>query len=272
MVNDKTFLIGIGLCVTYTLVAGVWPIVNYELGRGVYGVYNFPRKYYLNLVDPNTREEFLLPWQIQRYEDLETAARIMNKAQKNFLDEVMLGRYGNTPDFVPSLPIFQPYNPLGYPVYSTPFYNPNLKVWKAGYGPEPIYDDPLYEWYLFVEKANYPKCDDPLKWQMYLHDPASISMEGFLSFNNHLLFTIIAIVVFAGWLLYYTLLHFEEYNNSYNSKFVHYQELEIVWTSVPALILLVLAGPSFTLLYSMDEVSGPYSFFEGFRPPVVLGL
>ena len=82
-------------------------------------------------------------------------------------------------------------------------------------------------------------------------------MEGILSFNKHLLFTIIAIVVFVGWLLYYTLLHFEEHNNSYNSKFVHSQELEIVWTSVPALILLVLAGPSFTLLYSMDEISAP---------------
>lgn len=103
----------------------------------------------------------------------------------------------------------------------------------------------------------YVITDSPVKWQTYLHDPASISMEGILNFNKHLLFTIIAIVVFVAWLLYFTLLHFEEFNNKFNSKFVHSQELEIVWTSVPALILLILSGPSFTLLYSMDELSPP---------------
>jgi heme/copper-type cytochrome/quinol oxidase subunit 2 len=39
------------------------------------------------------------------------------------------------------------------------------------------------------------------------------------------------------------------------SKFFHSNVLEIVWTSLPALINL--ASPSFTLLYSMDEISTP---------------
>ena len=50
---------------------------------------------------------------------------------------------------------------------------------------------------------------------------------------------------------------FVEYNNKFSSKFVHSKELEIVCTSIPALILLILSTPSFTLLYAMDEISEP---------------
>jgi len=82
-------------------------------------------------------------------------------------------------------------------------------------------------------------------------------MEGILIFNKHLLFVITVIVLFVAWLLFYTIFYFLEFNNQFNSKFVHSKELEIVWTSIPALILLILATPSFTLLYAMDEISAP---------------
>jgi cytochrome c oxidase subunit 2 len=99
--------------------------------------------------------------------------------------------------------------------------------------------------------------DSPLFWQTYFHDPASITMEGILTFNKHLMFLLIVIVLFVGWLLVFTVYYFVEFNNKFNSKFVHSKELEIFWTSAPALILLLLATPSFTLLYAMDEISEP---------------
>jgi len=101
------------------------------------------------------------------------------------------------------------------------------------------------------------KADTPRSWQVYFQDPATISMEGILNFNNHLTFLLIIIVIFVGWFLFFTIYYFVEYNNNYPSKFVHSKELEIIWTSIPALILLILSIPSFTLLYSMDEVSTP---------------
>jgi hypothetical protein len=52
------------------------------------------------------------------------------------------------------------------------------------------------------------RCDTPLAWQTYLHDPASISMEGILMFNKHLLFLVIVIVMFVGWLLAFTVYYF----------------------------------------------------------------
>lgn len=103
----------------------------------------------------------------------------------------------------------------------------------------------------------YTKCDSPLSWQTSFHDPASIAMEGILLFNTHLFFLITIIVFFVGWVLFYTLFYFFEYNHSNSSKFVHSKILEIIWTSIPALVLLTLATPSFTLLYAMDEISEP---------------
>ena len=100
-------------------------------------------------------------------------------------------------------------------------------------------------------------CDSPAYWQTYLQEPASISMEGILLFNKHLFFLLTVIVLFVAWLLAYALHYFSEFNNRYDSKFVHSKELEIVWTTIPALILLILSTPSFTLLYAMDEISEP---------------
>jgi cytochrome c oxidase subunit 2 len=101
------------------------------------------------------------------------------------------------------------------------------------------------------------KCDSPVFWQTYLSDPASITMEGILMFNKHLLFLITMIILFVGWLLIQTLFNYTEFNNSINSNFVHSKELEIIWTTIPALILLLLSTPSFTLLYAMDEIAEP---------------
>lgn len=99
--------------------------------------------------------------------------------------------------------------------------------------------------------------DAPVGGQFQLSEPASISMEGILLFNQHLMFLLVLIVVFVSWVLFHTIFQFTEIENSSQTKFVHSKELEIIWTTVPALILLILATPSFTLLYAMDEISEP---------------
>ena len=100
-------------------------------------------------------------------------------------------------------------------------------------------------------------CDAPDFWQLSFQDPASSIMEGILLFNKHLLFIVIMIVILTGWLLFNTIYGYDEFNSSQPAQFFHSNELEIVWTSLPALTLLTLASPSFSLLYSMDEISIP---------------
>jgi len=99
--------------------------------------------------------------------------------------------------------------------------------------------------------------DSAVSYQLGFQDPATTTMEGIFLFNLHLLFVIIGIVVLVGWLLFTILKNFTEVENSNVANFTHSNAIEIIWTSIPALILLSLASPSFSLLYSLDEISNP---------------
>jgi len=99
--------------------------------------------------------------------------------------------------------------------------------------------------------------DAAVPYQLGFQDPATTTMEGIFLFNLHLLFVIISILLFVGWLLFLILRNFTELDNSNVANFTHSNALEIVWTSIPAFILLSLASPSFSLLYSLDEISSP---------------
>lgn len=100
-------------------------------------------------------------------------------------------------------------------------------------------------------------CDAPEICQLEFQDPSSSIMEGILLFNKHLFFIIILTICLVGWLLLNTIQDFDNTQNHKAAKFFHSNPLEIIWTSIPALILLTIASPSFTLLYSMDEISEP---------------
>jgi cytochrome c oxidase subunit 2 len=52
-------------------------------------------------------------------------------------------------------------------------------------------------------------------------------------------------------------MNFNDTVNPVAQKFTHSSQLEIVWTIIPAIILLLIAVPSFALLYSLDEVIDP---------------
>jgi cytochrome c oxidase subunit 2 len=99
--------------------------------------------------------------------------------------------------------------------------------------------------------------DAATSYQLGFQDPATTTMEGIYLFNLHLLFVIISIVIVVGWLLFSVLSNFTEFDNSDVAVFVHSNPVEIIWTTIPALILLSLASPSFALLYSLDEISNP---------------
>jgi len=88
-------------------------------------------------------------------------------------------------------------------------------------------------------------------------EPSSAVLYSVIEFNQHLLTIITIIIVIVGWALYHILNNFLEFSGIESRKFTHSKDLEIVWTSVPALTLLLLSLPSFTLLYAMDEAVAP---------------
>lgn len=101
------------------------------------------------------------------------------------------------------------------------------------------------------------KADAAQPWQFGLQDPATPIAEGIIAFHHDLMFILVFVVVFVSWMLFRTVYHFHYTKNSVPDQVVHGTTIEIVWTIVPALILMVIAVPSFALLYSVDEVVEP---------------
>ena len=94
--------------------------------------------------------------------------------------------------------------------------------------------------------------DAAVSYQLGFQDPATTTMKGIYLFNLHLLFVIISIVIVVGWLLFSVLVNFTEFENSEVAVFVYSNPVEIIWTTILAIILLSLALPSFVLQFGRN--------------------
>jgi|TARA_B110000208_G_scaffold186344_2_gene242787 cytochrome c oxidase subunit 2 len=111
-------------------------------------------------------------------------------------------------------------------------------------------------------------------WQLGFQDPATPTMEGIIEFHNNLMFFITLIAIFTTWVIVRCISFYSWDQSEFNDElqkndgaskpvdrevamFTHSTPLEIIWTIVPAIILLFIAIPSFALLYSMDEMIDP---------------
>jgi len=110
---------------------------------------------------------------------------------------------------------------------------------------------------LLIFSTSFALNDAPEPWQFGFQDPATPIMEGIINFHNHIMFFLTVIGIAVMWLLYRCISLYDKDVNLEVDNFTHSTVLEIVWTVVPALILMVIAVPSFALLYSMDEMIDP---------------
>ena len=111
---------------------------------------------------------------------------------------------------------------------------------------------------MFFLKHFISFCDAAEPWQIGTQDPATPIMEGMIFFHNYLVFFIIFIGLAVFWLLYKIINDFNESANPKPQQFNHSSILEIIWTIIPAVILVFIAVPSFALLYSLDELIDLY--------------
>ena len=93
----------------------------------------------------------------------------------------------------------------------------------------------------------------PEPWQIGLQEPAGSIAQKATDLHNLLLVIITLISVFVLGLLVFVGWRFRRESNPKPSKTTHNTVIEILWTVVPVLILVVIAIPSFRLLYYMDE-------------------
>lgn len=94
----------------------------------------------------------------------------------------------------------------------------------------------------------------PVPWQLGMQDPGAVGMERIISFHNMLLVIITGIVLLVLGLMVYIFIRFNKKANPVPSKTSHNTFIEIVWTVLPIMILVLIAIPSFKLLYFKDRV------------------
>jgi len=100
--------------------------------------------------------------------------------------------------------------------------------------------------------------DAPESWQMLFQDPATPIMEKIIDLHHDILFFLIIVVVFVLWILVRIIALFDEDNTkTVRYAFEHHTLIEQIWTFIPAIILIVVAAPSFALLYTIDEIHEP---------------
>nr|YP_010126878.1 cytochrome c oxidase subunit II [Anopheles vaneedeni]YP_010126891.1 cytochrome c oxidase subunit II [Anopheles parensis]YP_010126904.1 cytochrome c oxidase subunit II [Anopheles longipalpis]YP_010126917.1 cytochrome c oxidase subunit II [Anopheles funestus-like sensu Spillings et al. (2009)]ABD60740.1 cytochrome c oxidase subunit 2 [Anopheles funestus]AUG33723.1 cytochrome c oxidase subunit II [Anopheles funestus]AWV84487.1 cytochrome c oxidase subunit 2 [Anopheles funestus]AWV84500.1 cyt len=85
-----------------------------------------------------------------------------------------------------------------------------------------------------------------------LQDSSSPLMEQLNFFHDHTLLILTMITILVGYIM--GMLMFNQFTNRY---LLHGQTIEILWTVLPAIILMFIAFPSLRLLYLMDEINTP---------------
>jgi cytochrome c oxidase subunit 2 len=89
----------------------------------------------------------------------------------------------------------------------------------------------------------------PEPWQLGLQQGVTPVMDNIIWFHNFLLWVITAITLFVLALLVVVVVKFNAKSNPVPSRTTHNTFIEVVWTVVPVLILVMVAVPSFRLLF-----------------------
>ena len=97
--------------------------------------------------------------------------------------------------------------------------------------------------------------NEPKDWQLGFQKAGSGHMEDIVWFHDYMLLPIITgITVFVLFLVIYACIRFRASRNPVASTTTHNTFIEVIWTLVPCLILIVIAVPSFKVLYEQDEI------------------
>ena len=96
--------------------------------------------------------------------------------------------------------------------------------------------------------------DAPREYQIGIQEEMSPISSGIYDLHDKLMYYLIIILFFVFSILLYIIISSPKFSFKYAT---HSIILEIIWTLLPAIILIIIAIPSFKLLYSFDEIINP---------------
>jgi heme/copper-type cytochrome/quinol oxidase subunit 2 len=105
------------------------------------------------------------------------------------------------------------------------------------------------------------RCDVPRPWGLYFQDSASPQVEALIELHNFIMFYLIGILLTVLWVMLSLWVNFT--GSTFSNKYTNHGTLiELIWTITPAIILILIAFPSFKLLYITDDVTDPLMTFK----------
>jgi cytochrome c oxidase subunit 2 len=99
--------------------------------------------------------------------------------------------------------------------------------------------------------------DAPVRWGMGFQDPATPVAEGIIRLHNELMYVIISIMVMVTYLMLRIIYNYDYRRNREVRKERSGALIEAIWTLTPTVILMIIAVPSFALLYAIEEEVSP---------------
>ena len=102
------------------------------------------------------------------------------------------------------------------------------------------------------------RLDAPTPWGIYFQDSATPQMEGLVELHDVIMYYLVIILFAVGWILFSIVWNFNHKKSPISHKYLNHGTLiELIWTITPAIVLILIAFPSFKLLYLMDEINDP---------------
>lgn len=91
--------------------------------------------------------------------------------------------------------------------------------------------------------------------QLGFQEPASPVMEEIINFHNEVMIYLTFVMIGVFWIMFESVREYSKSKKLIGHKYlIHGTTIEIIWTISPALILVLIAYPSFKLIYLIDEV------------------
>jgi cytochrome c oxidase subunit II len=105
--------------------------------------------------------------------------------------------------------------------------------------------------------AQEPGVGMAVPWQLGFQEAVTPSMERLVALHDLMMWIISLITLLVLVLIAIACFRFQAAKHPTPTRRTHHTALEIAWTVIPVLILVVIAIPSFRLLYFMDRVEEP---------------
>lgn len=101
--------------------------------------------------------------------------------------------------------------------------------------------------------SGYTYANEPHEWQMTFQPPATEVMENIEWLHHFLMVIMFSVVAFVMFLLAYVCIRFNAKANPVPNKFSHNVTIEVLWTLIPMVLLVVIAIPSFKILNYVEH-------------------